>query len=116
MGIDHWDISNLIARYAELLNLGRIEELGELFRYGTITSVGNPTTYTGTDEVVAMYRDSVHLPEKVPDTLIVTTNLQDRGRWRRGHEPRLLPRGASFSRRLNPGRPRRCNAPSAPVV
>ena len=36
MSNDHWDISNLIARYAELLNLGRIEEVGELFRYGKI--------------------------------------------------------------------------------
>ena len=76
MSDDHWAISNLLARYAELLNLGRIEEVGELFRYGKITSVGNPTTYTGTDEVVAMYRDSVHFDEKVPDTLIFTTNLQ----------------------------------------
>src|ERR1044071_7550557 len=55
---DHWDISNLIARYAELLNLGRIDEVGELFRYGKITSVGNPTTHTGTDEVAARYRGS----------------------------------------------------------
>ena len=76
MSNDHWDISNLLARYAELLNLGRIEEVGELFRYGKITSAGNPTTYTGTDEVVAMYRDSVYFGEKVPDTLIFTTNLQ----------------------------------------
>jgi hypothetical protein len=76
MSTDHWDISNLIARYAELLNLGLIDEVGELFRYGRITSAGNPTTYTGTDEVVAMYRESVHFGEKVPDTLIFTTNLQ----------------------------------------
>ena len=73
---DHWEISNLVAQYAELLNLGRIDDLGALFRYGKITSVGNPTTYDGTDEVVAMYRESVHFGEKVPDTLIFTTNLQ----------------------------------------
>lgn len=76
MSSDHWEISNLIARYAELLNLGRIEEVGELFRYGEITSEGNPNTYTGTDEIVAMYRESVVFPEKVPDTLIFTSNLQ----------------------------------------
>lgn len=76
MSSDHWEISNLIARYAELLNLGRIEEVGELFRYGRITSEGNPNTYTGTDEIVAMYRESVVFPEKVPDTLIFTSNLQ----------------------------------------
>jgi hypothetical protein len=76
MSSDHWDISNLIARYAELLNLGLIDEVGELFRHGKITSAGNPMTYTGTEEVVAMYRESVHFGEKVPDTLIFTTNLQ----------------------------------------
>jgi hypothetical protein len=76
MSSDHWEISNLIARYAELLNLGQIEELGELFRYGKITSDGNPNTYVGTDEIVAMYRESVVFPEKVPDTLIFTSNLQ----------------------------------------
>ena len=76
MSSDHWAISNLVARYAELLNLGLIDEVGELFRYGRITSAGNPTTYTGTDEVAAMYRESVHFGEKVPDTLIFTTNLQ----------------------------------------
>jgi len=76
MSSDHWEISNLVARYAELLNLGLIDEVGELFRYGRITSAGNPTTYTGTDEVAAMYRESVHFGEKVPDTLIFTTNLQ----------------------------------------
>src|SRR4029079_13806923 len=47
MSDDHWAISNLLARYAELLNLGRIDEVGELFRYGKITSVGNPMTYSG---------------------------------------------------------------------
>ena len=52
MSSDHWDISNLIARYAELLNLGLIDEVGELFRQGKITSAGNTMTYTGTDEVV----------------------------------------------------------------
>jgi hypothetical protein len=76
MSSDHWAISNLIARYAELLNLGQIDELGRLFRYGKITSDGNPNTYEGTDEIIAMYRESVVFPEKVPDTLIFTSNLQ----------------------------------------
>jgi hypothetical protein len=73
---DRSEIANLIARYAELLNLGRIDEVGALFRYGRVTSEGNPNVYEGTDGVVAMYRESVVLGEKVPDTLIFTSNLQ----------------------------------------
>ena len=76
MSSDHWEISNLIAHYAELLNLGRIDEVAELFRYGKITSEGNPTAREGSEEVAAMYRNTVVIPEKLPDTLIFTTNLQ----------------------------------------
>ncbi|GMU79429.1 MAG: hypothetical protein AMXMBFR46_22210 [Acidimicrobiia bacterium] len=76
MSSDHWDISNLIARYAELLNLGRIDEVGALFRYGRITSEGNPTTYEGVEAVTAMYREAVHFGTKLPDTLLFTSNLQ----------------------------------------
>jgi ketosteroid isomerase-like protein len=76
MSNDHWEISNLMARYAELLNLGQIDEVAELFRHGKITSEGNPTAREGTEEVAAMYRNSVRIPEKFPDTLIFTTNLQ----------------------------------------
>jgi SnoaL-like domain len=76
MSSDHWEISNLIGHYAELLNLGRVDEVGALFRYGRITAENNPTAYEGTEEVTAMYRESVHFPEKLPDTLLYTTNLQ----------------------------------------
>ena len=76
MSDDHWKISNLIARYAEVLNLGRIDEVGALFRYGRITSANNPNEYVGTEAVIAMYRESVIFGEKVPDTLLFTSNLQ----------------------------------------
>jgi hypothetical protein len=76
MSNDHWEISNLLARYAELLNLGRIEDVGALFRYGKITSEGSPKVHEGSDAVAAMYRESVRLPEKLPDTLLFTSNLQ----------------------------------------
>ena len=78
MSNDYWEISNLIARYAELLNLGHIDEVGELFRHGRITSEGSPTVHEGSESVVAMYRESVHFPEKLPDTLLFTSNLQIR--------------------------------------
>lgn len=73
---DEWEISNLIARYAELLNLGQIDEVGELFRHGRITSENNSTDREGSEAVAAMYRESVHFPEKLPDTLLFTSNLQ----------------------------------------
>jgi hypothetical protein len=76
MSDDRDEISNLIARYAELLNLGQIDELGELFRHGKITSATNDDEYEGTDAVIGMYRASVVFPEKLPDTLLFTTNLQ----------------------------------------
>jgi ketosteroid isomerase-like protein len=76
MSSDHWEISDLIARYAELLNLGQIEELGELFRHGWISSATNDDVYEGTEAVIGMYRKSVVFPEKLPDTLLFTSNLQ----------------------------------------
>jgi hypothetical protein len=76
MSDDRWEISALIARYAELLNLGQIEELGALFRYGSITSENSDLRFDGTEEVIGMYRNSVVFPEKLPDTLLFTTNLQ----------------------------------------
>jgi hypothetical protein len=76
MTADRDEIANLIARYAELLNLGQIEEVGALFEHGRITSEGNPNTYEGREGVTKMYRDSLVLGERVPDTLIFTSNLQ----------------------------------------
>jgi hypothetical protein len=76
MSDDRWEIGNLIARYAELLNLGQIVEIGELFRYGRITSSNSDDVHEGSEAVVAMYRRSVHFPEKLPDTLLFTSNLQ----------------------------------------
>jgi hypothetical protein len=72
---DHWEISNLIARYAELLNLGQVDEVAELFRYGRISSVGMGDV-VGSEAVAAMYRESVVFGDKIPDTLIFTSNLQ----------------------------------------
>ncbi len=76
MSDDRDEISNLIARYAELLNLGQIDELGDLFRHGRITSTTQSEVHEGTEAVKEMYRSTVVFPEKLPDTLLVTTNLQ----------------------------------------
>ena len=42
MSNDHWEISNLISRYAELLNLGRIQGLG-----APVASIGGAGTFDG---------------------------------------------------------------------
>jgi ketosteroid isomerase-like protein len=76
MGNDQWEISNLVARYAELLNLGEVDAVAELFRHGRITSSNSDAVHEGSEAVAAMYRESVHFPEKVPDTLLFTSNLQ----------------------------------------
>jgi ketosteroid isomerase-like protein len=69
-------IQNLIARYAELLNTGQFDEVGELFKHGTVKVDGNPKQATGSVEVAAMYRESVRIPEEGPDSLLYTTNTQ----------------------------------------
>ena len=76
MSDDRDEISNLIARYAELLNLGQIDALGELFRHGKITATSTDQVHEGTEAVKEMYRASVVFPEKLPDTLLFTSNLQ----------------------------------------
>ena len=76
MSTDHWEISNLLARYAELLNLGLVDEVGALFEHARITIEGNPDGYEGSEAIAAMYRESTHFGEKLPDTLLFTSNLQ----------------------------------------
>jgi ketosteroid isomerase-like protein len=76
MSDDHVEISNLIARYAELLNMGQVDEVAELFRHGRITSAGRDTMHEGSEAIAAWYRESVHFPETPPDTLLFTSNLQ----------------------------------------
>lgn len=73
---DELAIANLYARYAELLNLARFDEVGALFTHGRVTIEGNPDTYEGAERIAAMYTESVAVPERVPDTLLFTTNLQ----------------------------------------
>lgn len=73
---DRWEISALIARYAELLNLGQVDEVASLFQYGKITSSVDDRVFEGSEAVAAMYRESVVFPERPPDTLLITSNLQ----------------------------------------
>jgi SnoaL-like domain len=72
---NYWELNNLYGRYAELLNLGRVDEIGELFKYGRIANSGGEDR-VGSEQVAALYRDSVVFGDKMPDTLLVTTNIQ----------------------------------------
>ena len=69
-------IQNLMFEYAEHVNLGRFEALGELFRHGRVSIEGNPMVSTGADEVAAMYRESTRVREGSPDSLLYTTNVR----------------------------------------
>lgn len=69
-------IQNLIARYAELVNLGRFDDVGEMFRYGRVAIDGNPDVVEGAEAVAAMYRESTRVPSTGPDSLLYTTNIQ----------------------------------------
>ena len=75
MSADHWEISSLIARYAELLNLGQVDDVAALFEHGRICSPGVGDV-VGPEAVAAMYRKSVVFVDKMPDTLLFTSNLQ----------------------------------------
>ncbi|MBI5090698.1 MAG: nuclear transport factor 2 family protein [Actinobacteria bacterium] len=69
-------VSNLVMTYAELLDLGDLEGVGELFADGEIISRPDAPVRRGRDDVVAMYRAAVRLyPDGTPRTKHVTTNL-----------------------------------------
>ena len=72
----YWQISNLVYRYAELVNLAQFEAVGKMFRHGFITTAGRAGERRGSEAVTDMYRSFVRVGERVPDTLLVTTNLQ----------------------------------------
>jgi hypothetical protein len=73
---DYGQICNLLYRYAELLNLGQFDEVGDLFREGRVQVDGNPVVHEGAEAVAEMYRESTNVPSGGPDTLLYTTNIQ----------------------------------------
>ena len=73
---DYEEIVNLLHSYPELVNTGQFEAVGELFRYGEVSVVGNPKVSRGAEEVAAMYRDSTFVPSTGPDSLLYTSNLR----------------------------------------
>jgi hypothetical protein len=73
---DYAEISNLLYRYAELLNTGQFDLVGELFSQGRVRVEGGTKTYEGATEVAEMYRSTVGSSTGGVDSLLFTSNLQ----------------------------------------
>jgi 3-phenylpropionate/cinnamic acid dioxygenase small subunit len=71
---DEQAISNLIYRYAEMVDAGRLDEVGELFRLADYRS--GPTGVRGADVTTLMSRFVRRYPDGTPRTQHVTTNVQ----------------------------------------
>ena|ERR1039458_9237497 len=73
---DYAEISSLLYRYAELLNTGQFDLVGELFSQGRVRVEGSPKVYEGATEVAEMYRSTVGGSANGVDSLLFTSNLQ----------------------------------------
>ncbi len=67
-------ITNLVYRYARLIDAGNLQGVGELFAHGTVDT-GDGNLLRGTDEVRDMYGVVILYPDGTPRTRHVTTNL-----------------------------------------
>lgn len=72
MPSDEFAITNLLYRYAELMDLGDFAGAAEMFRHARI-KVGDG--YVGADEILKIWEDGVvRYPDGTPRTKHVTTN------------------------------------------
>ncbi|MCP4466309.1 MAG: nuclear transport factor 2 family protein, partial [Halieaceae bacterium] len=73
---DSRQIENLIYRYAELIDSGKLEAVAELFRNGAIVSPAHDVSRNGYDEILEMYQLSCRLHDSLtPLTRHLTTNV-----------------------------------------
>ena len=68
-------IKNLIFSYAELLDTGDLEGLGQLFERATLRTHGHERLLRGAKAVRQMIESSVHLYNGIPSTKHLITNL-----------------------------------------
>lgn len=69
-------IQNLVYRYAELIDLGDFDGLGNLLDGAEVGGADSPGSLSGRDAVVAMFTSSTRrYPDGTPRTKHVTTNL-----------------------------------------
>jgi len=72
----HLQIQNLVHRYAELIDLGDFDALGDLLGQAEVGSGDHPGSLTGADAVTAMFTSTTRrYPDGTPRTKHVTTNL-----------------------------------------
>jgi 3-phenylpropionate/cinnamic acid dioxygenase small subunit len=68
-------IQNLVHRYAELIDRGDFDGLGDLLAGAEVGAADSPGSLTGHDAVVAMFTSSTRrYPDGTPRTKHVTTN------------------------------------------
>lgn len=73
---DHVAIANLVYRYAELIDAGDYEGIGELFAHAVITTDGSDHETAGAAAVTRMYERSTRkYPDGTPRSKHVITNL-----------------------------------------
>lgn len=73
---DHRQIEALIHRYAQFIDDGHFEGLGELFAHGRITLEDGTVLAEGAEAVTALYRATTRLHDDgTPRTLHLTTNV-----------------------------------------
>jgi 3-phenylpropionate/cinnamic acid dioxygenase small subunit len=69
-------IGNLIARYAELIDAGDFDGVGDLFRNAAVGAADSPSLLSGRDALVSLFTSTTRrYPDGTPGTKHVTTNL-----------------------------------------
>jgi hypothetical protein len=69
-------IGNLIARYAELIDGGDFDGVGDLLGRAAVGAADSPSLLTGRDALVALFTSTTRrYPDGTPGTKHVTTNL-----------------------------------------
>jgi 3-phenylpropionate/cinnamic acid dioxygenase small subunit len=69
-------IQNLVYRYAELIDMGDFDALGNLLGAAEVGAMGSPGSLTGPEAVVGMFTSTTRrYPDGTPRTKHVTTNL-----------------------------------------
>jgi len=69
-------VGNLIARYAELIDAGDFDGLGELLGRASVGAVDSPGLLTGRDALARLFTSTTRrYPDGTPGTKHVTTNL-----------------------------------------
>ena len=71
---DHFAVTNLVYRYAELIDAGDLAAVAEMFAHGEVRNEGFPEPARGRDAVLAMYSAAVRFHGDGLRTKHVTTN------------------------------------------